>query len=660
MDRWLFDDEFTFEGKIAWATLLILIFLVPLTFAIPSSSGAPFTADLFDTPKVWLLRVGVMILLAAWGSDLALNGGKIRYQKAVLALYGVLALIFIASTLTSIETVQSFLGKYRRYDGSWSFILYGFLMWVTMQYATSAHRVKQLMQALSISSILVALYGLMQALGWELFSWGTIMFEPNRSFSTYGNPNLLAGFLAFGIFFNLGLALSERSVPAKCFYWVATLLNIVVAVTAFSRSVWVASLVGAVIFTLLILHLRPKLDSLDYIFSGSTLLAASIFVIRSLASPSNVMNFASRVSSITDFSSGSAATRFQIWGAAWRAIMERPLLGWGPDTFRMVFRLFQPPEYNHDAGYRSVADNAHNYPLQVAAGIGLVGAILLYVLQFLFLGLGIRYCWKNLEFDEEEHKKAKKKQAKAQREAHITFRMLYAGVLVAAITYCVHLFFGISVPGCTFLLWIAFGIILAPLAQVRSIEPLTRQKAYAVCAALVLVAILFSTYASVLLWADHYYVKAQMEEQIGNIEQALTYVSTSARLSPRNDQYAIRKAEYTIEAASQGIVEVDEARRVVDDLAADFPNEYDVQLVVLWAYRAFSQFDPAAIDQAIGIAQEAINSYPEGLALRFAYAQLLVDAGRTDEALEQLEFSASSDPGFSEARELIQEIQSRR
>jgi len=651
-------DILTIQGTIAWVTLLVLVFLIPVTFSAPSASSVSFTADLFDTPKVWLLRVGVMVLLAAWGSDILFHGGKIRYHKAVLLLFGVLTVVFIASTLTSIEPMQSFLGKYRRYDGFWSFLLYGVLMWVTLQYATTTHRVRQVMVALSVSSILVAGYGLLQALGLEIFRWGNILFEHNRSFSTYGNPNLLAGFLAFSIFVNLALALTERDTTMKSIFWIATLFNVAVSITAFSRSVWVAGFVGIVVFVLFLLRFKPRLSTLDKGFLGATVLVGVGTIIRSLFSETYVMNFGKRVASIFDFSSGSSATRFQIWDAAWRSTLQRPVLGWGADTFRMVFRLFQPATYNHDAGYRSVADNAHNYLLQVASGIGLIGAVLLYALQVVVLVLAARYAWKQSEHSEPV-KKSKRTLAEAEEreEKNRDARLRYIGLLVAALTYCIHLFFGISVPGCTFLLWIIFGILLVPLAKIREVAPAHRWLAVAGCVALILIAVVSSYFATGLLWADRSFSRAQSAQAAGNLEQAMGHLEASMRLSPSNDQYAMKYTELVVEAASKGIVPIDTALATVDRMIERFPNEYDVYLVALWAYGSIGTVNQNATERGLALATDAVSKYPQGLALRYTYAELLVKARRTNEAIEQLQFAVSSDPNFAEARDLLISLQ---
>ena len=135
------------------------------------------------------------------------------------------------------------------------------------------------------------------------------------------------------------------------------------------------------------------------------------------------MNFGKRLASIFQFGSGSGQTRTEIWQAALRAIKERPILGWGADTFRLVFPKFKPVEYVRDAGGVSVADNAHNYPLQLATGIGIPGMLLLYGI---FVWAGVRSF------------------GTVFRRSDDSSRLLVGAFWAAAAGYLVHLMF--SVP----------------------------------------------------------------------------------------------------------------------------------------------------------------------------------------------------------------------
>ena len=90
------------------------------------------------------------------------------------------------------------------------------------------------------------------------------------------------------------------------------------------------------------------------------------------------MDFAHRIGSMFDLGSGSTSSRMQIWSAAWEATKDRPLLGWGADTFRQVFSIYKPFGYSETVNAISVADNAHNYPLHLMAGVGIPAMLAVY------------------------------------------------------------------------------------------------------------------------------------------------------------------------------------------------------------------------------------------------------------------------------------------
>jgi O-antigen ligase len=64
----------------------------------------------------------------------------------------------------------------------------------------------------------------------------------------------------------------------------------------------------------------------------------------SVGAPVLERNFALRV-----FASYSVLTRFQIWGAALRAIAARPIFGTGPDSFGLAYTPFEPAAIAEEA-----------------------------------------------------------------------------------------------------------------------------------------------------------------------------------------------------------------------------------------------------------------------------------------------------------------------
>lgn len=332
------DDGLTTAGRISWYALLAMVFLTPIAISNWTFLGfsMPITYDQFDIIKVFVQRVLGLVALTAWVWDMAMRGGKIRRTPIDWLILAFLAWVTL-STIFSIHPATAFFGKYRRFEGLLSFINYAVVYFLVVQFADRPSRIRQIAQALFSSGIVVAGYGVLQSLGADPLQWGQLPFEANRSFSTYGNPDLLGGFLMFSTFISIGLALAEKDTKWRAIYWGGVLINAWCVIAAFTRSAWVGSVVGLIFIVIFAVRQRVNWGALDWGLSAAVAAVAGVVIGRSFANPNEVMNFGKRVVSIFQFNEGSALTRFQIWGAAWRAVQERPILGFGPDTFRLLF-----------------------------------------------------------------------------------------------------------------------------------------------------------------------------------------------------------------------------------------------------------------------------------------------------------------------------------
>ena len=282
------------------------------------------------------------------------------------------------TTITSIHPATAFFGKYRRFEGLLSFINYAVIYFLVLQFADRPSRVKSLAQSLFWSSIVVAGYGVLQRLSLDPVQWGQLPFEQLRPFSTYGNPDLLGGFLMFALPVALGLALAEEKLWMRLVYWVGFGMNVFVCIVSFTRGAWLGGVLGIGLMIVIAWRHSAKMTWVDWLPVGAIGVIGVSAIVRSLSSSDPVMNFAKRFASISQFDTGSGQTRTQIWQAAISAVKARPIFGFGADTFRLVFPSYKPVEYVEAAGYLSVADNVHNYPLQLATGIGIPGVLLMY------------------------------------------------------------------------------------------------------------------------------------------------------------------------------------------------------------------------------------------------------------------------------------------
>ena len=379
-------DTMSWAQRISWYSLLAMVFLVPLVMSNWTWLGfkLPISYDQFDITKVFFQRVLSCVALGFWGWDLLVRGGKVRRTPVDWLILAFLAWVTI-STVFSISPATAFFGKYRRFEGLLSFINYAVIYFLVLQFADRPSRIRTLAETLFWSSFMVAGYGFLQSVGRDPIDWHTLPFEKFRPFATYGNPDLLGGFLMFSLPIALALALAEENIWVRLIYWLGFGVNAYVWIVSFTRGAWIGGGVGIILMGVVAWRHWSKEDPIvkpiDAVPVGLTTLVGVVAIVRSLSNPNVVMNFGARFASIFQTGEGSGLTRTEIWQAALNAIKASPMraiLGYGADTFRLVFPHYKPIEYTRDAGYLSVADNVHDYPLQLATGIGVVGVALMY------------------------------------------------------------------------------------------------------------------------------------------------------------------------------------------------------------------------------------------------------------------------------------------
>lgn len=632
--------------RVAWWALVAMVFLVPVAMSNLTFLGfrLPFTYDQFDIAKVFVQRVLGFVALGAWAWDLLRRGGRLR--RTPIDWLILVFIVWVAiTTVTSIHWPIALFGKPRRYEGLLSFVNYAVIYFLVLQLATSAARVRTLARALFFSSLIVAGYGVLQFIGWDPVIWGTLPFEVNRAFSTYGNPDLLGGFLMFSTPVALGLALAEQNLVWRLVYWAGFVVNGVTLIVAFTRGAWIGGAVGLALVAVIAWRHRARMRRVDWIPAAVSAALGGSIIWRSLSNPNEVTNFGKRLASIFQFSGGSGQTRAEIWQAALAAIKERPILGWGADTFRLVFPKFKPVEYVRDAGGISVADNAHNYPLQLATGVGIPGMLMMYGI---FVWAGVRSF--GVVF----------------RRTDDPSRIVLGAFWAAAAGYLVQLLFGVSVTGNTFLLWAALGIVLAPTARVVELKaPKWGTAAAVVIAALAALGIV---YQILPLAADNAY----LESRAVSVGPARTEAARRAvRLNPLSGAYraevglaymaevngyleAGKKAQAAGEDTSRYRAAVKSSFASAESAFADAiafqPDEYDNYVSLAELYNFGGQvLSKRFYDSAIAVARRGLEVEPYGTAIRIALARALLNTGKTEEGIKELEYCVSIEPTGGQA-----------
>jgi len=176
-----------------------------------------------------------------------------------------------------------------------------------------------------------------------------------RTFGTFQNPNALAGFLVLLAPVAAGLALMQRERAGRMLGWFVALLLAGTAPLTHSRTGIGALVLAAFVLALLALPGSP----------GRRVIVAAACAAGLTAVMLAIPTLRERVAS--SFSDNhSIMFRVYCWKAAAAAVLDRPMLGWGPGAYSIAHLA------TAQVGYTT---HAHSDPLQVATECGVPAAL---------------------------------------------------------------------------------------------------------------------------------------------------------------------------------------------------------------------------------------------------------------------------------------------
>jgi putative inorganic carbon (HCO3(-)) transporter len=190
-----------------------------------------------------------------------------------------------------------------------------------------------------------------------------------RASATFGNSNALAAYLAMALPLGVNEYLRATSASDRILAGNAVAMMAIALALTFGRGGWVGGVVGVAI---VIASTRPSRRRLVVMAGAAAgLIAAIVLAIALLGAGGAPIAHATaaRLHSLLDPSAGTGAIRLHIWHDTLGLIASRPLVGYGPDNFGLVFPAFQTGSWSG----LSLIDESHSEPLQIAATQGILG-----------------------------------------------------------------------------------------------------------------------------------------------------------------------------------------------------------------------------------------------------------------------------------------------
>jgi O-antigen ligase len=496
------------------------ILLLPLVYW----EGTPAS---FTVPKI-----GLLWFLAAWGTAcwvlrtlLWKEGSRVQRLPLALPVLG-LVVSFALAGIFSINTHLSLFGTYYRQEGLFTFIAYLAFFPLAATTLRNRFQVRNVLVAFLLASFLAGLIGLFQVLGLGI---GPAMPVDQRLSSTFGNSNFAGQFFAMAGVVSLGLLLLYHRVWMKLLCLASFGLNLFALLETYTRGAWVALALGLIV---LFAAGAWGLIARNRVWLGViVLLILAALLLTYLLPGTERYALIPRLGTL--FSVDAFSSRAPYWQEGVNVAIHYPLLGSGPETFRLAFRPFKSPAYligesEETTPRYSNLDRAHNEFIDVATARGLIGLVVFMVFLVVFFRIWRRLRGKTLD--------------------RFT-RGLLATLLATWVTYLGANLFNFGMAATTPLFWVLTGCvasfsffnvpqkgeIVLPRTPGR-ISPLV----VAVVAVLLLASASFVTWRSVLLVAsDLDYGRSLQARAVGNSREAVDWSRRAIAGNPEEGIYRL-------------------------------------------------------------------------------------------------------------------------
>ena len=420
-----------------------------------------FSNRVFEPDKLHLLRSIALVMAVAWLVQLLDSGfsrqpggpalwSRLRTTPLVLPTL-VLVISYLLSTALSVVPRISFFGSYVRMQGTWSYLSYVAIFAMVLTHVRSRAQVNRIFYAVIMTSLPIAIYGILQKAGLDPLPWGGDVVE--RVAANMGNSIFVAAYLIMAVFLTLERLLDSLaaifnteqgsiadSLRAGAYFFILAVQIIAIVFTqsrgpglfGLPAGLYVFAMLGLLLLTRWAARRAEVPAALKWLTRNvravwlgliALSIAGIVFVI-ALNVPqgpfsSNLCKLPDVKRACTAFSltEGSNAVRALIWEGVVDLMLKphapiqspdgqpdplnviRPLVGYGPESMWVAYNRFYPPDLAHYEARNASPDRSHNETfdtlvrgglIQFAAQIFLYASIFYYSLRWLGLMRGRR------------------------------------------------------------------------------------------------------------------------------------------------------------------------------------------------------------------------------------------------------------------------------
>lgn len=321
----------------------------------------------FITGKNFLFRILVEIIFGLW-VILAIYDKRYRLRKSWIFIF-LLAFVVVSaiSTIFGENAYRSFWSNYERMEGLITYLhLLAYFLVIASVFRTEKIW-KWFFHASLFAAVIVSVYAILQFFGKLAVHQGTVRLD-----ATLGNASYLAVYMLFHIFLAIFYFFKEKSNYRWIYAGLAVLFSFILYNTA-TRGTILGAVGGLFLMALIISLLSANRKAKIFALAAILLILASVGVFFAFKSSDLVRQspVLSRFADIS-FEEQTTQSRFVIWKMGWEGFKEKPLLGWGPENFNLVFnKYYEPILWRQEPWF----DRAHNVFLDRLTATGIFGLL---------------------------------------------------------------------------------------------------------------------------------------------------------------------------------------------------------------------------------------------------------------------------------------------
>lgn len=314
--------------------------------------------------------VGKLVFLYIVGIILFYLSIKVRFKN--FNIYHKISFIFLLTafipSILSPQKYVAFMGSFDRGEGFFIYCIYILLFVLSSRYLiVNSKTIKITFLVVSI----MAIYGVFQFYGFDpIQGWMFGEIIAKESIGFIGHRNFFSTYLCIFLFLSTAIYIFK----GNKIYLMFSSIFFAALLCSLTRGGWLAFLIYSFVGGILILKRKECLKRALLIFISFTL----VFIALNITTDNKVIGRADKELIISEEGEfrNSAGARVDILRMSFRAFLDKPFLGEGPDSLKMRLLKDYPEEsLAHTTKYNEIIDKSHNEFLELAVSNGIFNLI---------------------------------------------------------------------------------------------------------------------------------------------------------------------------------------------------------------------------------------------------------------------------------------------